>query len=101
VAEDFVADAGSEHGSADPDTDLLQKAPLVFVPPVGGRVVPQIGRQIEQSLIIGIGRVEHDRMVSQKSAIRIRQPPTPMVCVGELGNFQTECHGKRSPALFL
>ena len=93
VAEDFLANAVAEHGFADPSPDLVQKARLVFVPFVGGGVVPQIGWQIEQGRIFRIGGVERDRVVSQKGAALVGQPPTPMVRVGEFGNFQTEGHG--------
>ncbi len=63
VREDLVADLLAEHGVADPGADLLEKAPLIGTPPVGCRIMPQVGRQIEQRLIFRFGRVQLDSVI--------------------------------------
>jgi hypothetical protein len=101
VGEDLLADFLAEYGVTDSYADLPKETPLIGVPLVGRRIMPQIGRQIEQRLIFRVGRVQLDGVICQKGTSGIGQSPAPMVRVHELGNFQAEGHNRRSPDKFL
>ena len=55
-------------------------------------MLPEVGPEIEQRLVSRLILIERDEVIGQKGAVRVGQPPAPVVGVFKLGNLQPECH---------
>jgi hypothetical protein len=61
---------------------------------IRGGKLPEVGREIEQRLVLRLILIERDGVVGQKCATRVGQPPAPVVGILKFGNLQPESHGR-------
>jgi len=64
-----------------PLAELPHEPHLVLPTPVRDRMHLQVRGQIDESLVLGVRRIEFDLLIPEERAVPIRQPPIPVIGV--------------------